>query len=171
MGSVKALHAFLLSAWTSLWDVNAQLAARMFYFHHPIKKLSYKLLRVKKKDSTVLIKRWNAGLVYARRIKSTAEVKLDSTNSQCPFVPNRDAAVLNRCFAGISEVFRCLALDIWGHSSTAPSADSPHTAGLFIRTDCAIPNEEQRCSIFFRATVSIWADTERTAPKSRTTEP
>lgn len=87
MASLKALQAFFLSAWTSLWDVNAQLAAHMFYFHHPIKKLSYKLLWVKKKGSTFLIKSLNAWLVYVRRIKSTAEVKPDRPIPSAPLCP------------------------------------------------------------------------------------
>lgn len=43
-----------------------------------------------------------------------------------------------------------------------PTADSPHTAGPFVRGDCAVPYEEKQYSIFIGGTVSIRAKTERT---------
>lgn len=66
------------------------------------------------------------------------------------------------CCGGLA-VFRCLALDTWSHSSTAPAADSPHTAGPFVRGDCTIPTKEERYSIFFWGTVSTRAETEKSS--------
>lgn len=48
------------------------------------------------------------------------------------------------------EVFRWLYLDSQSHFSTTLTADSSHTAGLFVSPDRIIPNKkrEERCSVF-----------------------